>query len=592
MTKDYRLEKLSVGSCFGWQIVSNSLSDISVKLKGNGGRLYFSDIVSGKAVQVPNSQGADICNDTDLSLTVACDDKFDLKPLSHDLLSDDGLVIGHAFHYNGSVDGKPEEYINIVITVWNREKKELSEKEFIAECFYKYLSKKDRYLFNYVSDTLVDKYYNDMENERREHGSINYKEWFDDNINSVDSPLNQYKLIFAILLNYDKYCKESQLSYFLYKNIVIAFGKKQWNERKLTVGSCPFQNIRGIILNEVELEEFNKVEPQLCSETLFENGVLKAAASHAYIDSELSMEATRGLNFENIGLYVSAKQSEQGNIITESVKEADEGQASILIFPELSINQDQLETLKSELKATSHLKLVVAGSYYKGVQGSAYKNVSTIYAKIKGAWEAVAEYNKLIPFSMGYTKKVADAYKIDTTKYPIEKYKLLTEDIEMNDNITLLPYKDCVLGIAICRDAMDLLDSHNPLHKYCDFVDIMLVISDNAGDSNMFVGTAECLARWHNCATVYTNSIHEAGTNPEEADSHLEISFALYPYKGTNVSSSTSVSGEINYARNPFSISKLNSELERIIFSPGIKYNGLDADKCCKIYEIKAAKYT
>lgn len=161
----------------------------------------------------------------------------------------------------------------------------------------------------------------------------------------------------------------------------------------------------------------------------------------------------------------------------------------------------------------------------------------------------------------------------------------------MNDNITLLPYKDCVVGIAICRDAMDLLDSHNPLHKYCDFADVMLVISDNTGDSNMFVGTAECLARWHNCATVYTNSIHEALANPNKTDNHLEIAFALYPYKGSNVSSSTSVSGEIDYAAEPLKAANLDPNIDSIIYSPGITYGTLDKNKYCKIYEIDAAKY-
>ncbi len=262
--------------------------------------------------------------------------------------------------------------------------------------------------------------------------------------------------------------------------------------------------------------------------------------------------------------------------------------ANVLIFPELSINHDMLGTLENSLSSTSNLNLVVAGSYYKGSSGSTYKNISIIYAKIGGKWEAVTEYSKLIPFTMGYTEKISDIYGFDKSKYPVGQYKLLVEDIEMNDNITLLPYKDCIVGVAICRDAMDLLDSHNPLHKYCDFVDVMLVISDNTGDSNMFVGTAECLARWHNCATVYTNSIHEAGT--DKLDSHLEISFALYPRKGSNVTSSTSVSGEINYAEEPFKAANFDPNMVGILYSHGITYGTLDESKHCKIYEIVAAK--
>ncbi len=401
--------------------------------------------------------------------------------------------------------------------------------------------------------------------------------------------MSQYKLIFALLLSYDKHCNAlGQLEYTVYKNIVIVFGKKQWNEEKLTVGSCPFQKIRGIILNDVELSEFNKVHTRLGSASLFKNGMLYAAASYANKRAPLNMTANRGLNFGNIGLNVFAEQSQQIDVITNSVKEADDELANVLIFPELSINHDMLGTLENSLSSTSNLNLVVAGSYYKGSSGSTYKNISIIYAKIGGKWEAVTEYSKLIPFTMGYTEKISDIYGFDKSKYPVGQYKLLVEDIEMNDNITLLPYKDCIVGVAICRDAMDLLDSHNPLHKYCDFVDVMLVISDNTGDSNMFVGTAECLARWHNCATVYTNSIHEAGT--DKLDSHLEISFALYPRKGSNVTSSTSVSGEINYAEEPFKAANFDPNMVGILYSHGITYGTLDESKHCKIYEIVAAK--
>lgn len=588
MTKDYTLQNISVGNCFGWQIISNSPSSVYVELKGKSGRLYFSENVSNNSIQVPNAQGADICNDTELSLKFTCDKELALAQLSQDMLSDSGDLIGHTYHYNGNVAGNSDEDIHIVITIWNSVRKTTCE-EFIAECFYKYLSEKDQYLFNYVSDSFVAECYDEL--ETRDKSGDDYQQWYNKKIKTAESALEQYKLVFALLLNYDKHCSVSdQLQYFKYKNIVIVFGKKQWNEEKLTVGSCPFQKIRGIILNDTELKEFNDVCGQLSSISLFSDGTLTAAASYANQESMLALKANRGLNFGNIGLEVFADQSQQTDIITKSVKEADSGSASILIFPELSINSDMLNTLEDSLSTTSNLSLVIAGSHYKGDSGNAYKNVSSIYAKIGGEWKNIAEYSKLIPFSMGYTDKVADAYGIDTEKYPLSKYNLLIEDIDMNDNITLLPYKDCIIGIAICRDAMDLLDSHNPLHKYCDFADVMLVISDNTGDSNMFVGTAECLARWHNCATVYTNSIHEASTNTEAADNHLEISFALYPYKGSKVASSTSVSGEIDYAAEPFEAANLNSDIVSILYSKGIRYGTLDESKYCKIYEIVAAK--
>lgn len=589
MTEKYTLQNIPIGSCFGWQIISNSSKIIHVELKGNSGRLYFIEDISNISVHIPNAQGADICNDTVLYLTLTCEKGMKIGQWSHSVPSDNRKELGYTYHYNGNVGDSPDEDIHIAITIWNSNGKELSEKEFIAECFYKYLSEKNRYLFNYVSDSLVVEYYNELEKENE--SEFNYQLWYKEKIKTAKSALSQYKLIFALLLIYDKhYGVSNQLEYFVYKNIVIVFGKKQWNEEKLTVGSCPFQNIRGIILNDTELKEFNKACGQLSSMTLFSNGSLKAAASYANNSSKLNIKVNRGLNFGNIGLDVFAEQSQQNEVITNSIKEADGGLASILIFPELSINSNMLSILENSLNSTSNLNLVVAGSYYKGNPGNAYKNVSAIYAKVDGKWKVITEYSKLIPFTMGYTEKTADAYGIDKNKYPVSQYKLLVEDIEMNDNITLLPYKDCIVGIAICRDAMDLLDSHNPLHKYCDFADVMLVISDNTGDSNMFVGTAECLARWHNCATVYTNSIHEAQANTKKIDNHLEISFALYPNKGSGVSSSTSISGEINYAEEPFKAANFDPNIVSILDSPGIQYGTLVESNYCKIYEIVAAK--
>lgn len=591
MVKNYTLQGISAGSCFGWQIISNSSSNINVELKGKSGRLYFSENVSDNCVRIPNAQGADTCDDTELSLTVSCDKDISLVQLSQDILSDAGDVIGHSYHYNGNAAGDSAETVHIVITIWNSDRKVLSEREFIAECFYKYLSGKKQYLFNYVSDSLVGEYYNDLDSNYAP--GFDYQSWYNEKIKTAGTALSQYKLIFALLLCYDKHCNiTDQLQYFVYKNIVMAFGKKQWEEEKLTVGSCPFRRIRGIILNDTELNNFNDVCGKLSSIPMFSDGVLKAAASYGNKDAGLEIEANRGLNFENIGLKVSGNEGKQEDIIHNSIAQADgeENKASILIFPELSINDNTLGTLRTRLSQSKNLNLVVAGSCYKGNTGSAYKNVSAIYAKVDGKWEAITEYSKLIPFTMGYTGSVADFYKIDKTKYPPDKYNLLVEDIEMNDNITLLPYKDCVIGIAICRDAMDLLDSHNPLHKYCDFTDVMLVISDNAGDSNMFVGTAECLARWHNCATVYTNSIHEAIKDTQSTDNYLEVCFALYPYKGSTISSSTSVSGKISYAHSPFKATVFDPNLVSIINSKGIKYGEVKEDQYCEVYTISAAK--
>ena len=590
MEKEFKLQNINSGSTLAWQIVTHSSKMVTVSLR-SGARFYFSENVSKNTLQIPNAQGADICGDSNLTLTLSCDSDFSITSMSNELLSDSGEKIGHAYHYNGYVAGTQSEKLHIVISVWNDSVSGLDDKEFIAECFYKYLSLKNKYLFNYISDEVVANYTAELD---RLSGENKYKKWYDEKMKDVTSEFMQYKLIFALLLNYDKNVGRTSLSYSVYKNLVMAFGKKQWNETKLTIGSCPFQNIRGIVLNATELEKFNAIRSKLSKTAIFTDGKLSVAASHASEVSKLALEATRKLNFANIGLDVSSSsEDEQRRIIEKSIMHATNKKASILIFPELSINENVLNHLEKFLeKQGKDLKLVVGGSHYKKNLNSGFNNLAPIYAKISDKWQRITDYAKMIPFSMGYTQNVATAYGIDTATYPLDQYKLLTEDIQMDDNIMLLPYEDCVIGVAICRDAMDLLDSHNPLHKYCDFVDVMLIISDNNGDSNMFVGTAECLARWHNCATVYTNSLAE-GHPSSSADQYLEISFALYPYKGAGVSGSTSVSGEIAYAMKPFNDMTVDGGTVGILYSKGIKYIGFtneEIENCCKVYTIEAAK--
>lgn len=470
------------------------------------------------------------------------------------------------------------------------------EPYFIAKLFSKYLYYKKEYMLNYITDKAVGEYTKAL-------GEITdkaeYDKWVDEKLENAEG-IEEYKIIFSILLDCDKRVAAGPLIYWGCDNnlalddyLALAIGKKRWNETKLTIGSCPFQNIRGIVLNKKEYNRYIFAELMLSETELFTQGKLCVAASHADKESLLKATSSKELSFKNIGITASVdNKAVQKSVIDKSIEKAGQAKAKILILPELSVSGNELAYLKDKLNNSRELQLVVGGSYYKQ-NGNTFENLAPIYVNTEGGWKRIDDYAKMIPFSMSYTEKTALALGIDTTKYPPDNYKLLTEDISMDNSITLLPYKDCIIGVAICRDVMDLLNSHNPLHKYCDFVDIMLVISENRGDSNMFVGTAECLARWHNCATIYTNSIGSSDPNP---DSHLEISFAIYPYKGTDVSSSTAVSGEITYEKKPFEKKKANGEdVVGILDSPGINYTDFTPDEianCCKVYTIKEAKYT
>lgn len=586
----FQIGSIKKNEYMSWHFTTQISDNIRVKLYDSM-KVYEEAVKCGKDIDVPVIMGLGLCAAGKLMVELEADSVFCYTPSSYDILAGDGSVIGHKFTITGRRDTNVTEndvFFSITSSKVKEQAEEINEKEFIAGLFYKYMILKDKYLLNYISDTKISDLCRKFDES---YGpKMDYRTWYEREAAQCTSEEDDYRLILTTLMKYDEKYTGSGLSYFPYNNImVMAFGKKIWNEDKITFASCPFQNIRGILLNPTEYSAFLSTEKALADIQLFDEKKLLAAASHAHTKSKLGMQATRGLNYRNLGIKVYSDNDElQEEVITKSIAYAEENKARILIFPELSINEDKLAYLESSLKSSGELKLVVAGSYYKRASGS-YTNTATVYAHIGPDWKKVAEYNKMIPFSMGYTQGVANAYGIDTKNYPLDRYKLLVEDIQLDNNITILPCKDCVVGVAICRDVMDILDKHNPVHKYCDFVDVMLVISDNTGDSNMFVGVAECLARWHNCGTVYTNSVSEA-QHGETVDKYLEVSFGLYPFKESGGSSSTSVSGDITYKLTPTVNEEAPISPMMIINSKGIETGDFSKEEnknCCKIYTLE-----
>lgn len=576
----YKLLDVHSGGTILWQIVGNSDFAVTASLKGPR-RTYFSERVKDCTMRVPNVQGAKRCLDQILELTLSPLYDDQVRESIEKLYDEKGRIFGRAFHYTAS-----DKSFHIDITYLNppETSKDKDKRLYICEYFYKYLTMKDKYQFNYLSDKQVIDWYDSLLERPPRYINV----WYEERLTHIHSDEDEFKLTLAVLLYYDRTASMGgKIGYHRVKDLMIAFGEKIWAEPKTTVASCPFNQIRGLLLEDASLLPPSPVSIPCFPIKLFSDGTLRAAASHGRAAAKLNLSVSRPLGFENAGLHVEASSlSEQRTIIEESIKSAAEGHAGVLIFPELSINGDTVEFLLDSLKQYGgDLKLVVGGSHYTADE-KAY-NTAPIFVNDKG-WRQVASYNKIIPFSMGYSEKVARDYHIDTEKYPLDKFKTLSEDIIMEDKVTILPFEDCVVGVAICRDVLDLLDKHNPLHKYCDFVDVMLVISDNNGDTNMFVGTAECLARWHNCATVYTNSVAETGGSASP-DTHLEVSFALHPLKGKNVVGSTLVRGEITYIKLPFNIPE--RQPTQLHETDEVKYAALsdkELKNCCKIYELKA----
>lgn len=107
----------------------------------------------------------------------------------------------------------------------------------------------------------------------------------------------------------------------------------------------------------------------------------------------------------------------------------------------------------------------------------------------------------------------------------------------------------------------------------------------------MFVGVAECLSRWHNCAMLYTNAVNEAAD--ETAAKFLEISFGIYPYKRRTSTGSTSLSGVLSYKGELFVQANNGDTIIPslgILNSAGIHYEKLsneELDNCVKLYTFK-----
>lgn len=587
MKKTISLTGIMPGSYMNWFITSNVNDLIQITLKDEK-RVYLKEQRQSKSMAVPVMQSYTDVTGTDLQVEIESG-TLEVNATASDILSNDGVKQGRNYIFCCKLSGSFSDAF-IQVSVWKNATPGFAGDELIMNLFYQYLILKDKYLVNYINDLYIKEvcssYDTDVAGDADKLAG-----WYAGKSKEVTDEVQKYKLILATLMKYESHYDSTPLNYREWADMVMAFGRKRWEEQKITMESCPFRCIRGIILNKAERENFDTCLTALGSISFFGDEMI-LAASHGKKDAPLGMDLTRLLNFRNCGLKVSSlREDKQDEIIDNSIRYAVEKNAEILIFPELSINEDKIPYLIDALNAESgDLKLVMGGSYYKGEsEEEEYRNSSPILCKQDGRWEILTYYDKMIPFTMGKIAPDAENPPIIHNINPHD-YDLLVEDIQLSSNITVLPCKDGVIGVAICRDVMDLADKHNPIHQYCDFVDLMLVISDNSGDSNMFTGTAECLARWHNCATLYTNSVAEAqGSNP---DDKLEVSFALYPRKGG--SSSTSVSGVITYISNPFDSPQLQSGFEKgmvgILYSSGIEYKGLtdeELEACCKTYIIK-----
>ena len=110
---------------------------------------------------------------------------------------------------------------------------------------------------NYITNEYVGEYANEMQTY---DSKLVFSNWYLTKLASIKTVEEHRALIFAILKVYDDMVSgqgDEYLRYVEYNNLLLVLGKKQWREDRTTLGSCPFQSIRGILLNNTELKQFN-----------------------------------------------------------------------------------------------------------------------------------------------------------------------------------------------------------------------------------------------------------------------------------------------------------------------------------------------
>ncbi len=281
----------------------------------------------------------------------------------------------------------------------------------------------------------------------------------------------------------------------------------------------------------------------------------------------------KGLNREGVYGIISTKASDSDtaickdgvlNAILEAWNWAYKNKLDIWILPELCLDDEGLSFLKKYLESyDTYPRLVIPGTTYVQNSDLTYSNRAPIWVrKEDGSWDFSKYYNKVIPFAMNTN---VNSPSVDVRNISIvaeaKGANVLEEGFTADSNIIIGSIDGVKYGVAICRDVLDVFDDKNPLFEYCNQqVDLMLVTSMNDGHTNLFTATAESMARWHNCTTIYVNNFTSV---PKEQDNTVELSFALVP----NTSKVAGINGLIYYRKAPsFNIaselSESNKELE------------------------------
>ncbi|MDR3000606.1 MAG: hypothetical protein LBU89_05005 [Fibromonadaceae bacterium] len=243
---------------------------------------------------------------------------------------------------------------------------------------------------------------------------------------------------------------------------------------------------------------------------------------------------------------------------------ANSNNLDIWMLPELCLDQNALNHLSNRLTGSpnsNYPKVVLPGTTYVQTGASKHSNRAPIWVRAgSGKWDFTSKYyNKRIPFGMNtnVSDKAPQDIREISRKAESRGVKILEEHFERGNEVVTNTINGVKCGIAVCRDVLDVFDDRNPLFKYNreNKVDLMLVTSMNSGHTNLFTATAESMARWHNCATVYINNFTSV---TDDQNNTVELSFAFLP----DTSRVAGIKGFIYYRKLPLVVTGKDSDTE------------------------------
>ncbi len=363
---------------------------------------------------------------------------------------------------------------------------------------------------------------------------------------------SNFTVLFDLLKTVDRSLDGTAAQQHLFDDGVLLVGESFWKAFSLIPGEYPFTRLRFIQLRSTEITRYRKT-PRVA---FHNDDALNVATCSLGPEARTRFGGEPNLQGDEYGLV--AREVAPAAALAEKIESclswAKQEQANVVLFPEMAIDQRGLDVVESWIGRNTGQDgvpgIIVAGSFYLKVEGS-YRNRATIY--LTGQEDPSGQgfhklyYDKSVPFSMTVPKDVAGLPDSDWKEIfqaaQSHGKKVIVEDFVSGGSITLVNTSMGMLGFAICRDVLDLAGVGNPLERYLNFVDHLMIISFNEGVTNLFEAQGEDLARWHNCAVVYMN----AGQAVAATNDVVKMAFSIHPYGHA----SSGIQGKIFYSKAP-----------------------------------------